>query len=106
MAKKQKEMTEYVKPDGENDYKESDGDNESDGENTTEDIEGAAENAKEEAQNLYDTIMEEDPEDCKELYNLLKDKYEGEEKTTKKEVAKESETGEANKTFNADDLPE
>jgi len=100
MAKKQPvvgDATTYVMPQGNNEEEEASTENEENkaeekAENEEEGSpeEESKESPKEEAKELYDEIMEEDPRVCKELYKLLKDKYEGEEKEKKSELKSEA----------------
>lgn len=60
---------------------------------------------EEQAKVFYDEIMADDPKVCKALYELLKNKYEGGEKETKKEVASEKGAA-AKEEYSQEGMPE
>lgn len=55
--------------------------------------ETSEESVEEQAQTYYDEIMEEDPKICKALYELLKDKYEGEKESAVEKAAETKTSG-------------
>lgn len=61
---------------------------------------------EQEAQTFYDELMADDPKVCHALYELLKAKYEEEDKTTKKEVNKEkASSSKVDEDYNTEDMP-
>lgn len=88
---KSKDTASLVMPQGES-YdggQQNDTENETTTDEQTSDKTAGEGTPEEQAQEYYDEIMEVSPKVCKALYELLKKKYEGGEKTTKKEKASE-----------------